>query len=363
MPYRLAAPPEPWVDRPADEAWLAEALGRGPVAALVGPRGAGKRALARRVLPARYPDRPKVAVSLSGPDATLVVLHALAEACGVAQVAWADLQGDALLAAIVDLAEEAEAVVVLEGADASDARPLLAAVARYARRSRWLALAERPTALPPLPGQVRRVEALPGAMAPAPPDALSPAQRELVALVRALGRPLPAAWLAPLGVADADVAALREAGWWVREADAWAPSTRAEEERLPLAEPERWVDRLGALDAPEAHHAAVALALGARRPDAAARVLEARGSALLHHRALEALWPSLARRPERCLWRWRARAALALGDRERLAQLALPEAATREERLAWAEVLRARRALEEAASAAAALGEEAVVAG
>jgi hypothetical protein len=164
--HRLLPAPRPFVGRQREVAWLAAAIERAPVAALWGPGGMGKTALAVHTIHATGKADHALRVSLRGLDPArdvhLEVLLALAEARQLTRIDWAGLAGDVdgLTAALIDLAEEAPFLVLLDDlhhADRAQVRDLLLQLARYARRSRWIAVGRDELSIAELPGQVSRL--------------------------------------------------------------------------------------------------------------------------------------------------------------------------------------------------------------
>ena len=194
--HRLLPPPRPFVGREREVAWLGAAIERAPVAAVWGPGGIGKTALALHTIHARGNTEHAIRVSLRGLDPArdvhLEVLLALAEAQQLTRIDWAGLAGDvdSLTAALIDLAEEADQeppkasadqpggvradgaagprtttteapfLVLLDDlhhADRAQVRDLLLQLARYARRSRWIAIGRDELSIAELPGQVLRL--------------------------------------------------------------------------------------------------------------------------------------------------------------------------------------------------------------
>lgn len=156
LDLRLPNPPPVFVGRAREAAWLEAAVRRAPVCGVFGVGGLGKTSLVCHVLHARFPRQvPRVVMARLGSGASLdqllyTVARALAALRRIDGIDWGSIVPDraALIATAIDLAEGqdargAEHFVVLDDLhheDPARARDVLGRLARYARRSRWIAV-------------------------------------------------------------------------------------------------------------------------------------------------------------------------------------------------------------------------------
>ena len=160
LAYRLPNPPAVFLGRRDEVASLAELIERGTVAIVWGPGGIGKSALVSATLQARFP--------AAIPRVVHVDLIDTRHGDLVAQTArplLAAVHGtsDGSLATLLDLAEDLESVVFIDDlhkAAPEQARELLTAAARFARRSRWIATSRRRIEVGELAGQEIQLETL-----------------------------------------------------------------------------------------------------------------------------------------------------------------------------------------------------------
>ncbi|MFT3768096.1 MAG: AAA family ATPase [Minicystis sp.] len=428
---RLPNPPALFVGRKAEMDALDAAVARGPVVVVAGEGGIGKSALVLQFLQQRRAAEVDGAVfaSLRGADprehVALGIARALVQAAGLRSVAWSELLGapDALGALALDLAEARGAWVVLDDlhhGDAAEVLALLRQIARYARRSRWLATTRALPAADELAGQIltldpmkpaemlklaraldpsaspaaqrravaaaagspwrlRRMRGTPSGRPPAPPSALSDLAEDTLLFLQALllvSIPLPRALvdrIAPGPVPDLEALAQRGliegAGAGVRLHEltrdvlprpADTPSWRAWRARAGSA--------LGAAREPEIRAQAASLLLDAGRPDDAAALLDEAGEALLAGGYATGLWRTLeAHRAAGAavprLDHWRLRSAVDVADAEVLENVAPPAGSSLSTRVLWARLLHAKGRMADAEALAAAAYEEARAAG
>jgi hypothetical protein len=158
--FRVPNPPPIFVGRDAELERLCAAVARGPLTVLWGLGGLGKTALVAELFRRHFEADLARAVMIAmrpGDSITQLeveALHALAPAfAGSVQHEWhVDVP-----AALIDLAERDGRIVVLEDLHHGafdDVRALLAAIARYARRSRWIVATREDPMLPELAEQV-----------------------------------------------------------------------------------------------------------------------------------------------------------------------------------------------------------------
>ena len=161
--YRLPNPPPVYEGRSAEERWLRERLGKGPLAVVLGAGGIGKTSLVLHALsgsgdgtdPAAGTRTLYVDVRPADPpeDVRLEVARALVAGQAVESIEWSSLSADpeALGAVIVDLADTGRWLVVLDdvqNAAPESVRELVGQIDRYARASRFVLIArELPKAL------------------------------------------------------------------------------------------------------------------------------------------------------------------------------------------------------------------------
>lgn len=165
---RLPNPPASFVGRAGELDWLRAAIERAPVTFLHGEAGVGKSALVLASLKRDHGARLETTLYVRFVEEehpALPVLRALFAARGVREVDWRELLAapEGLVALAIDLAEESDAWLVLD--DLHRVAPgalesLIAALARYARRSRWLCTARVVPPIDELRGQSLRVRPL-----------------------------------------------------------------------------------------------------------------------------------------------------------------------------------------------------------
>jgi hypothetical protein len=148
LAYRLPNPPPLFVGRRREAAELAALIKRAPVTVVYGVGGVGKTSLVLATLRRRHAAQVArtVMLGLRPSDAPgevqLDLLRALAGRPLGADVAMRAYDADAYAARAIDLAEHTGRWVVLDDlhhADPQFVGELLARVARFARRSRWIA--------------------------------------------------------------------------------------------------------------------------------------------------------------------------------------------------------------------------------
>jgi hypothetical protein len=178
--YRLPNTPPLFVGRAEETAQLAAMIGRAPVSVIRGLGGIGKTSLVLHTLHQAFraqaqqtlfiglrPAEPPV-------DPTVEIMRAVAAAHGLDRVEWAGLleDPDALLQTLIDGTEARGAWVVLDDlhhADAARAQSALAALARYARATRWIITTRVDPEVPELADQTLAL----GGMAAADLDTLA----------------------------------------------------------------------------------------------------------------------------------------------------------------------------------------------
>ncbi|MGE0785087.1 MAG: AAA family ATPase [Sandaracinaceae bacterium] len=145
LTLRVPNPPHPFVGRDAELAALDRALDGGRAALVVGLPGIGKSALARAWVARRESAQDAVLISIEPSprpgDARTIAAQALAQVLRVSATGGTDPAGDLALA--LDMADEAELLVVIDdatNASAGSVMALLAGADAYARRARWLVL-------------------------------------------------------------------------------------------------------------------------------------------------------------------------------------------------------------------------------
>lgn len=412
--FRLPNPPAVFVGRKTEGAELADAIRRAPVSVVWGLGGSGKTALVLQTLQKRFARKADRTLFVGLRPGTLLpeveVARVLAEATK-SRIEWTAVASaaDAAVALAIDLAETGPWWLVIEDLQhAPDERvtAMLAAFARYARRSRVIATSRHEPHLAELRAQVVAL----GAM---DEDELAQlAQRTLrlgaadarTAARSAKGSPwrllqgasgasddalgLPAGVLTFLAaLAAVEVPIPREA------IDAFAPppgesidslTRRGLLERggagyrvhdvvrglLPAA-PREEADALRSaagealarLPDPTAAFESVRLLLAASKPGPAAEVLATRLDELLTAGFAPRLWEELAPLDDSRFAIARLRCAADLGWVDALARVRLPDDASLPERLEWAGALRLRGDLEASAAAAAQVREAAERAG
>ena len=148
--FRVPNPPAVFVGRDREVEWLAEAVKRGPVTVVVGPGGLGKTAIVLAALHKKHKKRldktlfVSLGPTITGAEIGHEILRALADAQKLEGIDWASLSGDpdAVVEALLDLAESASWWIVLDDVhhgDPEEARRLLSQLSRYARNSKWIA--------------------------------------------------------------------------------------------------------------------------------------------------------------------------------------------------------------------------------
>lgn len=394
---RLPNPPAVFVGRETAVSWFVEAAGRAPVTVVAGPAGVGKTALVLQALHRRHRRRlgRVLFVSMTADEQPLTtVLQALSEATG-APTPQAPLTEHERLAGILALAEAGPWWVVLD--DLGDTA-VLDVLARYGRRSRWIATRRAAPELPALLGQVLVLPGLedadltslattcaPSSSAAERADAVSGAGGSPWALLRQLSfagagstGPLDvpegperralqvlAAGRVPLPTSVVSVALAVPAEPALEQAARWGLVARAGAEwrlhdiasrGLPVP-PER-VRRavaaaLGKAGSPNLTVASVGLWLELADVAEASKLLEEEGTRVLDAGWAPQLWPALrAWRGEPRLAGWRLRCAVALGDPAALRDLEAPAPGLHQDRALWARGLIIQGRLEEALTVA-----------
>ncbi len=146
--YRLPNPPAVFIGRAAETVSFNEAVRRSPLVVVTGPNGVGKTAFVLHALHRKKRGPRTIYIDVrhsTGEELRLEVLGAVAEAEGIDSMNRAALRGDAdtVMAELLDLAERGPWWFVLDNLhhiDAAESRALLQALARYARKSRWVAI-------------------------------------------------------------------------------------------------------------------------------------------------------------------------------------------------------------------------------
>jgi hypothetical protein len=178
--YRLPNAPPLFVGRAGETAQLAAMLRRAPVSVVRGLGGIGKTSLVLHTLHRAFPAEAQQALFIglrpADPkvDTMVEIMRAVAAAGGLTRVEWAGLldDPDALLQTLIDHTEARGAWVVLDDlhhADTARARAALAALARYARATRWVVTTRVDPEVPELADQTLAL----GGMAPADLDELA----------------------------------------------------------------------------------------------------------------------------------------------------------------------------------------------
>ena len=181
LSLRLPNPPPLYVGRRAEGELLAKAILRAPATAVFSLGGLGKTALVLHTLHARLteqgPSAMYVRLPAAGRHAIAEVLRALLAARGEHEVDWPSLLAnrDLAIAAAIDRAEEDQRWIVLDDlhhCNEEDATALLQAVARYGRKSRWIATTRA------LPADLPREQTI--ALSAMPPDELAELARACI---------------------------------------------------------------------------------------------------------------------------------------------------------------------------------------
>lgn len=161
--HRIANPPIAFLGRETEEGALREALRRGPVAVVCGDAGLGKTALVERVLrDAAFARVVRCRAGLTFVELGQEMLVALGADAGTGD-ALEDALDDALVVQLLDAAEAAESVLVLEDTHLLDVDVVtrwLVALASFARTSRWVVTSRTTPHVPSLQEQVVRLGAL-----------------------------------------------------------------------------------------------------------------------------------------------------------------------------------------------------------
>lgn len=411
--WRLPNPPPIFLGRADEHERLAAAIERAPVSIVWGLGGLGKTSLALAVIHERFTPRVDrtLFVSLRTVDVSshvaVEVTRALCAARGIHAVDWNALLGDEqrLVQTAIDLAEEGEYWVVIDdlhNGDAASTQVLLRDVARYARRSRWIATSRADWPLPELEGQRIQLPGLSDGALDELARRIDPglSQEELERLVAtaagspwrmrmALGsesegggdvlRGLDTAAielvhaLAPVEVPlprEALTRALPETpceAWELLERygiiEVRAGRSRLHDMARALLrdrlDPERlatWATRmteaLAACDEPSAWLEALRLSLASERIAEARAILAARCEALVASGYASELWRQLEPQHHRELARWRMQSAVEVGTPEVLSLLREPPNAAPEELTLWGQALFEMGRMQESADVA-----------
>ncbi|MRG93744.1 hypothetical protein [Polyangium spumosum] len=162
--YRLPNPPPLFVGRAEEAERLRAMILRAPVSVVWGLGGLGKTALVLHTLHHAFPEQASrtlfIGLRPAEPPGVVQVeiMRAIAAASGLARVDWSGLldDPDALLATLLDRTEARADWVVLDDlhhADARGSRDVLAALTRYARKTRWIVTSRVDPTLPELADQ------------------------------------------------------------------------------------------------------------------------------------------------------------------------------------------------------------------
>lgn len=394
---RVPNPPHSLVGRGPERSRLREHLTRARLAVLWGAPGLGKSTLAVALVhDALGGDVERAAhVPLGLLDrlepVELHVARRLHVPARHGRLDWRELVSapDQLVTLALDLAEEQAAWVVIDDAHlcaAPELDGLLDAIARWARRSRWVVTCRRPPggeaardcAFEVLGLAAHELRELAGKIAPsstaaqraawaeaaagsplrlrglahgrgadaagAPAQHASSVERALLARLLAVHVALPEELVGP-----SDVVSGLEARGLVRRLDGRVVlhDVTRDEPLSPLLEaPERdaLLERLLARDEPDLVLAGLGLALDARDYERAAAALDAATPRLIDAGHALALWRALAHHDVEALEPARLESAVALGDGKTLALLAPPRQSASRVRLIWARALELRGA-------------------
>ncbi len=165
LAYRVPNPPATFLGRREELRTLRAMLRRAPVLVVCGVGGLGKTSLAAAAVQAHLRERLERAVMVglraSKPfgQVLLELVRALGCLGGAPAIALPGRDDEELAMDAIDLAEAHEAVVLLDDVHhaMTEAERLLVSVARYARRSRWIATSRVVPSAPELAGQVLRL--------------------------------------------------------------------------------------------------------------------------------------------------------------------------------------------------------------
>ncbi|HSO39630.1 MAG TPA: AAA family ATPase, partial [Labilithrix sp.] len=162
-------PPASFVGREAELRAVGAAMKRGNVVVVCGVGGLGKTSLACKAVSKHLGARLSAAVMVGLrrqplQQALVEIVRALAQLAERQHADWSAMASEEeLITVALDLAEQREAVVVLDDLHhvLPGAEELLLMIARYARRSLWLATSRIEPAGPELAGQIIRLGPLP----------------------------------------------------------------------------------------------------------------------------------------------------------------------------------------------------------
>ncbi len=412
--WRLPNPPPIFIGRGQERDRLVATVERAPVSIVWGLGGLGKTSLALTVVHERFARQVDhtLFVSLRAADASanvaVEVTRALCAAQGLQSVDWNALLGNEreLVQTAIDLAEEGAYWLVIDdlhnGTNAST-EALLRDVARYARRSRWIATSRIDWPLPEIKEQrlqlggltdgelvelaqridpdlsshdLKRIVATAGGspwrmrMALGPDShktsdevlsGLAPEAVELVHTLAPVEVPLPKETLAralPDTPAEAwhtlerrGIIEVRAGRYRLHDMARALLHDRLDRERV-AAWAKRMGDALGASDEPSAWLEALRLALTHHRIAEASDLLSRRSEALVSAGYASELWHLLAPVNDRALARWRLQSGVELGTPEVLALLREPADASPDELTLWGQALFELGHMQEAADVA-----------
>ncbi len=423
LAHRLPNASAVFVGRSEERDHVRTALARGRVAVIWGLGGLGKTALAMEVMHKHFAGRVArtlyIGLQPTGEDVRVRLVRALADAHAATTLDWQALLADAdsLVATAIDLADVGDHWIVLDDlqwTDPAHTRHLLAHVARFARRSRWLAISREDPGLSDLapdtvaleamgagdlsrlatlwaprrprgdiqravhtaggsPWQLRR--ALFGA--PAADTAardvladLTPATRSFVLALARVYAPVTTVALSRVVCVpdEATLSALERRGLLEHGPRGWrlhdvaramvtAASTRPRDDDPPALDESRLADVL--VTEPDAVTAFEGLRLLARqqRDGDVLRALDARGEAWLAIGLAPDVWRLLEPMPGAArggpLSRWRLRCTVEFDSRDVLTAVDAEKQPTPADQLAWARVLFRRGRIDAAALTAA----------
>ena len=420
--FRVPNPPAVFVGRSEESNALAQALSRGPVAVLTGPGGLGKTALVLRHVHSQAPEQRErtlfieVAPGTAAVSLRITLLEAF-QAATQLELDWDELKSEpeAALAELIDLAEDGPWWVVLDDLHHAEAgEQLLDEVARFARNSRWLVTSRSVNPLPVLAGQIIELRGLSSAELDELSTQWGPdvdAAKRRQAIARCAGSP----WLLQQllsGAADATshegfVASLSDRAKSFVEAlsvltNAVDPEQVAEVAPTPSETELKELERRGILargregvrvhdvvrslfansnpsavamwrqrmvrvmeshDSVEAALEALRLLSALGQVDELCEALDARADELVALGLAPAVWSIIAELADERLVRWQLRLAAELGNPTALAKVSQPSADSLEDKLVWAQTLRAQGDLVAASELSRAVYEEALGAG